>query len=64
MSAFIPAAPGWVAKIKAGSYRSVVGFDAESGEPVIVARTDLGDEGSPTAEAVFFDPGKVPGEPV
>jgi hypothetical protein len=63
MSAFIPAPTGWVAKIGEGDYRSVVGFNAESGDPVIVKRPDLGD-GDPTPVAVFYDPSKAPGAPV
>jgi hypothetical protein len=63
MSDYISAAPGWVAKVAEGSYRSVVGFDADSAAPVILPRPDLGDEGTPDVQAVFFDPEKVPGAP-
>jgi hypothetical protein len=64
MPAFITAPPGFVAQIGTvpGNYRDVVGFD-ETGNPVIVKRTDLGDSGTPTAQAVFHAPEKSPGPP-
>ena len=64
MSAFIPAAPGWVVDVAPGSYRSVVGFNAETGEPVIIARPDLNDDGVPaTVSAPYYAPARVPAEP-
>ncbi len=63
ISDYIAAPAGWVARVAEGNYRSVVAFSVPDGEPVIVPRPDLGDEGDVAVSAPFFDITKVPGEP-